>query len=1390
MGAVEGRAQEGRCVPDAADHSLSHDESPLYKRVYFGWITRLLRLGAQQQIEERDAMPHLNRADTSDTLDALLDRAGAPYAGAQGGRRSIGAGMVRAFAPKMALQFVFACAEIVVRIAGPIFLKEFLSWLQDDGEDGDKPPMAEGWLWGLLLTATSFGMMLCHHVLFYNGMRLGQRARIMAMSAIHSKVLRLNTAALAGVSTGQIVNLVSNDVRRFDDMGPFWPFVLVAPIELVVVLVLVALELGVAPAFVGVSAVLALIPIQGSLVRLLGRLRSRAAAVTDERVRLAGEAIAGALAVKFAAWEAPLARQLAGLRSKEHSVLRKRALIVATNFSVQFMIVPLVAFLTFTTARMVGKELSVPSVFYTMALLNLPRLWMAIFFVRSVETLTEGRIAVRRIDRFLSLPDAPAPNALKGGDAVDACAIRVPRCDFDWGEAAEVSTRGDAAEGKSAKGGRRTYAIGAAAGEAAAMSRRGRSKSAKSTASEDPWAAAASQRRANIGPVLKDIELTVARGELLGVCGPVGSGKSSLLAGLLGELPPAGDAPSPAVAGAVAYCSQNPWIVQGTLRENVLFGAAAPEAPRDAAAFEERYRAAVAASALPADIAALPDGDETELGERGINLSGGQKARLALARAAFSQTDVVLLDDPLSAVDPRVGATLFEKCIGGGGVMAGRTRVLVTHQRQYLPRCDRVLVLRGGRIAALGPYEEVRGAIEDAIAPTSATEKAAGTGAAADVADIAPEALTVDVLDDEKGGEDGKGSADEGDRSTDDTEGKTEGSDGGKGGSDSAGDKKLAKARTELVREEKTITGSVSWGVYWAFVVQMGLPGASVVLILLLAGQGLAMFHEVWLARWADAPPDEQDETWQIWGYGALTAGVVVASVLRSGLFFLLALGASTRLHDEMSMRVLRSPLEFFHTNPTGRVLNRFSKDQGIVDEQMPMVFFDSMQSGLLVVAAFGFVAVAVPFVLPTLLPLAAVFYFVRRRYLGASREVKRFEATTRSPVFAAFSAALKGLPVIRAYRAQPRFLRAFAAMLDLNASWWSCFIGTSRWIGFKLDLISGLVLLSCCCLTIALKSSVSSELVAVMVANVLQLSGLMQWAVRQTAELENHMTSTERMVEYANLPHEAKWVSEGARTPPEGWPGAGVIEYRGVSARYRAGLPLVLRDLTFTIPGGTSCGVVGRTGSGKSSLMLTLFRLIHITQGSMRIDGIDTATLGADALRRRISIIPQDPTLFSGTLRLNLDPFGAKGDDALWAALREVQMGEAAEAMGGLDAPVAEHGDNLSAGQRQLLCLARALLQDARIVCCDEMTSAVDGKTDALVGAALRRVSQARKCTMLVIAHRIDTVLDLDGLLVLSNGNLVERGVPKELAADPSTAFGGMVEAARKVREGKRGAL
>jgi len=565
----------------------------------------------------------------------------------------------------------------------------------------------------------------------------------------------------------------------------------------------------------------------------------------------------------------------------------------------------------------------------------------------------------------------------------------------------------------------------------------------------------------------------------------------------------------------------------------------------------------------------------------------------------------------------------------------------------------------------------------------------------------------------------------------------------------------------------------------------------------------LITYTGVRLAQWGNRSGGAQRTAVYPAVYGALVVASVGISLWRSIAFFVISLMASRKLHDAAFSRVLRAPVSWYDANPAGRVLNRFSKDISLCDELLPATFFDFAVTALQVVAIVVLVVVVNPWVLLSLPFLVVSFFFLRTYYLATARSVKRLEAVSRSPVFSLLNEALTGLPVIRAYAMAPLLMRSFYAAANGNVRAYIAYLLTSRWLGFRLDVMCLALLAVTAFASVAARASLAPGLVGLLLSQIITLAGAVQWMVRQSAELENQMVSVERCQEYAALPGvEDLDLGDGPSAPsspaaaaPGAWPSAGAVRFNHVYMHYRADLPPVLRGVNVAIPGGAKVGIVGRTGAGKSSMVLALLRLVEPDRrpeaaavavdgrpagavegqgGSdcitppggcgISIDGVDIATVPLSRLRRAISTIPQDPVLYAGTIRSNLDPFSQATDAQCEAALARCQLGGFVAARGGLTSAVSEGGADLSVGQRQLLCLSRALLRASRIIIVDEATANIDADTDAAIQHAVRTAFGG--ATVITIAHRLHTIIDSDAILVLSAGTVLEYGPPADLLA------------------------
>uniref|UniRef100_A0A452GXC4 ATP binding cassette subfamily C member 2 n=1 Tax=Gopherus agassizii TaxID=38772 RepID=A0A452GXC4_9SAUR len=832
------------------------------------------------------------------------------------------------------------------------------------------------------------------------------------------------------------------------------------------------------------------------------------------------------------------------------------------------------------------------------------------------------------------------------------------------------------------------------------------------------------------------VTLDIKPGHLVAVVGAVGSGKSSLVSAVLGEMENLKGHIN--IQGSVAYVPQQAWIQNATLKDNILFGSDLDEA---------RYQQVVEACALLPDLKLLPGGDLTEIGEKGINLSGGQKQRVSLARAVYSDADIYLLDDPLSAVDAHVGKHLFDQVLGPDGLLQGKTRILVTHSVSFLPRTDEIVVLVAGAVSEQGSYSTLLangGAFAQLLSTYGSQEgstpegEATGMWAGAEPrqeAGLGPVEMFLSGVACRRSC--------------------VRGACGGWTPWDAA---------TECAALQ------VKFSLYLRYLHAVGWGFSAWVFITYVAQYAAFMGSNLWLSDWTDDSLRYWNQTYptsqrdmRIGVFGAL--GTVQAAFLLAGALLATrgAIRASRVLHQQLLSNILRVPMSFFDTTPTGRIVNRFAKVRDIftVDETIPMSFRSWLTCFLGIISTLLMICLATPYFALIIIPLSILYFFLLRYYVSTSRQLRRLDSVTRSPIYSHFGETVSGLSVIRAYGHQERFLQHNDRIVDMNQKSVYSWIVSNRWLAVRLEFVGNLVVFSAALLAVITRDNLGSGIVGLSISSALNVSPTLNWLVRMTSELETNIVAVERVREYTEVENEAQWVT--AQRPPPGWPSKGEIQITDYQVRYRPGLELVLHGLTCDIGSTEKVGVVGRTGAGKSSLTNCLFRILEAAGGKIVIDGVDISTIGLHDLRQSLTIIPQDPVLFSGTLRMNLDPFDQHSDEEIWKALELAHLKTYV-----LDLPerlshqVSEAGENLSVGQRQLLCLARALLRKSKILILDEATAAVDLETDHLIQTTIR--SEFANCTVLTIAHRLHTIMDSNRVMVLQAGRIVEYDSPERL--------------------------
>nr|KMM69243.1 ABC metal ion transporter [Coccidioides posadasii RMSCC 3488] len=1104
----------------------------------------------------------------------------------------------------------------------------------------------------------------------------------------------------SGWSNGKIVALMSIDTDRIDKALGLFHLLWTSPIIIIVALILLLVNIGYS-ALSGYALLILGVPLLTYSIRLLIIRRQRINVITDQRVSLTQEILQAVRFVKFFGWESSFLDRLKDIRTREITAIQFVLSIRNAILCVSLSLPVFASMLAFITYALTNHELTPAPIFSSLALFNTLRLPLNMLPL-VIGQVTDAWTAICRIQEFLLAEEQK--DDIKW-DKTMANALELEDASFTW---ERLPTDPDESEKANRKGGKKGKYH--SKGPQLPLEESGQGTDSGTKSPSEPFK-------------LSDLNFTAGRNELLAVIGTVGSGKTSLLAALAGDMRLTGGEVT--MGASRAFCPQYAWIQNATLKENILFGK-----EYDKVWYDE----VIEACALRADLEMLPAGDKTEIGERGITISGGQKQRLNIARAIYFNADLVLMDDPLSAVDAHVGRHIMDNAICG--LLKDKCRILATHQLHVLNRCDRIILMNDGRIESVDTFDNLMRDSElfqRLMATTSQEEEKENEKKEND-----------EIEEEEKPDE------------------KT----------------KSSKQPAMLMQQEERAVDSVSWKVWWAYISSFGWPtNFPLIVIFLLLCNGANIVTSLWLSYWtSDKFNLPQGEYMGI--YAALGASQAILMYGFSTILTTSGTNASKSMLQKAMTRVLRAPMSFFDTTPLGRITNRFSKDIHTMDNDLCDAMRIYYLTFTMIISVMALIIVFYHFFAVALVPLLVLFLLAANFYRASAREMKRHEAILRSVVFAQFGEAVSGTASIRAYGLQDHFIKRIRAAIDnMNSAYFLTF-SNQRWLSIRLDAVGCLMVFVTGILVVTSRFDVEPSISGLVLSYILAIFQMLQFTVRQLAEVENNMNATERIHYYGTQLEEEAPLH--MRELDKTWPSRGEITFSNVQMRYREGLPLVLQGLNMKIQGGERIGIVGRTGAGKSSIMSALFRLTELSGGSIEVDGIDISTIGLHDLRSRLAIIPQDPTLFRGTVRSNLDPFNQYSDLELWSALRKADLvGEgpttneqepAKTAKDAnqpqqrihLDSPVEEEGLNFSLGQRQLMALARALVRDSRIIVCDEATSSVDFETDQKIQKTMAQGFEGK--TLLCIAHRLRTIINYDRICVMAQGRIAEFDTPLAL--------------------------
>ncbi|WRT69592.1 uncharacterized protein IL334_006581 [Kwoniella shivajii] len=1237
-----------------------------------------------------------------------------------------------------------------LRVTAPLITKRLIEQIsrahnlhtaQQDGlsTDGMVPPKSTAY--GIGLAIGLFLMQYAASLLFFKGdqteLVMGSQLRIALVNLIARKSMRLSGKSRTEMTNGRLFTLVSTDCANIDWAMTTMANLMIDPLTITSGVALLIWSLGYS-ALVGVAVLALAGPAQWYMINLFLAFTTRQEQYTDKRVRLLTEILSNFRAVKVYAYERYFGDKVSEIRREEIRNLRNKSLLTATMTAMLNVIPTLAAILTFVTYGLTGHDLNAAVIFSALQWFSVIRVPINLLPM-TFAALGDMAVGLSRVGRMLKAEELVDTLDI---DKNTEFGIEV-QADFQYD--ASPKFKGDVKSNSKI--------------EDSSENRSGTiTKKDKARKSRDADIEKEKQkRRRRLGLAMdvdsdeKDLDVPFSlHGSLVCIVGRVGTGKSTLLHGLINEVKKLRGHVK--FGGSVSFVPQQPWVQSGSVRDNITFSSKSDEVD------QERIDEAISSCALSGDIDMWEHGDQTKIGEKGITLSGGQRQRLCLARAAYDESEIVLLDDPLSAVDAGVGHHLMENCILNGP-FSNRTRILVTHHLDVLPKADLVLVMdrigdNEGRIVQYGTYSELRnqegifctlmeefGAIEKREDEINCKEDIDTTIKSESKAPKeAPEEVLQSAGDDEER---------------------------------SSVLREKGEASKVFIDEER-ITGNVTWSTYLAYFQALNSPFYIILCAsFLFLTQASAVGNSLFLGFWSGSTIKGFSQGDYMGVYGGLGASQATANFATVFAIALAGMRASFNLFNGGWAAVMRSPTTWHDQTPTGRIISRLSSDVRILDDRFTSIWYQLLSNTLIILGTMGLIIYTYPWLGLMFIPLGFAFYLCAAFYTRTSRELKRVQSLIRSGWYTAFSEQLSGLAVIRAFGQQNNFQRRLQEAINREQQAYILTVTCRFWLSVRLDLMSQTIILLIGIIGVVNRETVSPEKFGVVLTYALSTAYIFTLFVGLWAECEQEMNCVERLNHYNTLSSEAPALFPSDPDTSE-WPSNGSLVFKDVSLRYRPELPLVLKELSFTIKAGEKVGIIGRTGAGKSSVAQALFRSVEIETGSIEVDGVNLKQIGLETLRSRLAIIPQDAFLFAGTIRDNLDPSSSRTDSELNDALNLIRnhprVSKTLREKLKLDSTVAPEGANFSAGEKQLLSMIRALSRRCKILLLDEATSSVDPETDSLIQGIIQ--TEFSDVTLLSIAHRLQTVAYYDRILVLDKGQVIEFDTPLTLFDNPNSIF------------------